>query len=56
LATKIQPEAIAAGTAAYQTVLPESVLPMMATTSPARMHPDNNASRLTWLGAFMRGR
>lgn len=44
-----------AGTARYQTELPESELPIMATSAPARTHANSQASLLGWLGGVARG-
>jgi len=43
-----------AGMARYQTELPESELPMRATSTPAKTHANNQASLLTWLGGVTR--
>jgi hypothetical protein len=39
-----------AGTATYQTELPESASPMMAMTKPTKTHANSQTSLLTWLG------
>ncbi len=50
-----QPTATRAGMATYQTELPESELPMMATSKPAKMHATSQASLLAWVGDVTRG-